>query len=546
MKNVPIKHVPLILQTDVGGGGLASLAMIASHFGFKTSLEKLNERFQSTEREMSLAKIMQFASSLHLDTRALRIDLNQIIKLKLPCILHWDKTHFVVLREIQYDYRKQALLVLLDPAFGERKIYAKNASVHFAGIALEFSIKPSFAPSEECATSRNTTAKTQVISKFSVATLREKFFHFRTLVLLGICNVALIPSIQRDLLGSVVICELALFLYFFVKNRNTETIIPSERNLARGFEYLTEGNLRKGWELYEWRWKTPLGQFAVRKFEQPRWDGQSSLQNKSILIYWEQGLGDTIQFSRYIKMIANLGAKVYFEVQPPLVKLLRDIEGVTEVIESGRGLPKFDFHCPLLSLPRIFETELESIPNYLPYLRPKIDDLNIWNLKLGNKKKPRVGIVWSGNINHSNDQNRSIPLALLIKYLSKLSHLEYFSLQREVRPIDQPVLDEHPQIRHFGDQLNDFADTAALCELMDVVISVDTSVAHLSAAIGRTTFVLLPYIADWRWLEARSDSPWYKSVKLFRQHKANNWNPVMEQLVLYTQDFLPAIDSNVS
>jgi hypothetical protein len=187
-----------------------------------------------------------------------------------------------------------------------------------------------------------------------------------------------------------------------------------------------------------------------------------------------------------------------------------------------------DFHCPLLSLPLAFETTLASIPSPLRYLEPDPHNLAMWSKRLGHKTRPRIGLVWSGNPKHTNDHNRSIPLASILSDLP--AKFDYVSLQREVRDSDQALLDSHPEIRHFGAELEDFTDTAALCTLMDLVISVDTSVAHLSGALGRPTWILLPYLPDWRWLLDRVDSPWYSSVKLYRQASTGHWDPVVEQV----------------
>ena len=180
-----------------------------------------------------------------------------------------------------------------------------------------------------------------------------------------------------------------------------------------------------------------------------------------------------------------------------------------------------------MSLPLAFKTELESIPSEPKYLYSDASKRQRWEQRLGPKNKPRVGLVWSGSVGHKNDRNRSIALEELLKYLP--GHCEYVRLQKEVRPGDQEVLAQS-QIKHYEEHLDDFAETAALCELMDVVVSVDTSVAHLAGAMGKRTWVMLPYVPDWRWLLDRQDSPWYGSMRLYRQQELKKWDSVIQHV----------------
>jgi tetratricopeptide (TPR) repeat protein len=287
---------------------------------------------------------------------------------------------------------------------------------------------------------------------------------------------------------------------------------------------LLDGNFAEGWDLYEWRWTKDKTQIEKRHFPQALWHGQESLHQKTILLHSEQGLGDTIQFARYAKLVANLGARVVLEVQAPLVDLFKGMPGVSALAIKGEPLPEFDCHCPLLSLPMVFKTALATIPNTDKYLAPDPQKLAYWASKLGEKTKPRVGLVWSGNADHQNDRNRSVLLADLMRHLP--SERQYVSLQKEVRVVDRQALEGNGNILHFGDELADFTDTAALCGLMDLVISVDTSVAHLSGALGVATWVLLSFSPDWRWLLERDDSPWYPSAKLYRQPRIGAWEEV--------------------
>ena len=287
------------------------------------------------------------------------------------------------------------------------------------------------------------------------------------------------------------------------------------------------GDFKSGLNLYEWRWKVEELELRNRSFTQPLWLGDENIQNKTILLHAEQGLGDTIQFCRYAKLVKELGARVLLEVPKSLLGLLSELEGVDQLIESGNQLPDFDYHCPVMSLPLAFKTDIETIPNPSSYLAAANNEHEKWAQKLGVKPKLLVGLVWSGNPRHKNDHNRSLTLQQLLPYLS--DQCEYVSLQKEVREIDRKVLaDSH--IKHYEDELCDFTDTAALCESMDLVISVDTSVAHLAGAIGKTTWVLLPYFPDWRWLLDIENSPWYASIKIYRQPSRGDWDSVIQRV----------------
>lgn len=216
------------------------------------------------------------------------------------------------------------------------------------------------------------------------------------------------------------------------------------------------------------------------------------------------------------------------EVPPALVKLLRGLPWVAQIIPVGEKLPNFDFHCPLLSLPLALGTTLETIPSFKRYLHSAQGKRIEWESRLGQRIKPRIGLVWSGSATHKNDHNRSISLAVLLPYLPE--GYDYVCLQKEMRDQDKPVLAASHRIRFFGNELADFSDTAALCDLMDLVISVDTSVAHLAGALGRPTWILLPYVPDWRWLLDRDDSPWYPSVRLYRQPVLSDWSGALEKM----------------
>jgi tetratricopeptide (TPR) repeat protein len=298
----------------------------------------------------------------------------------------------------------------------------------------------------------------------------------------------------------------------------------------RSLLHLEHGNFKDGWADHEWRWETPhfLNSPDIRPFDAPLWLGREDIAGKSILLYSEQGFGDVLQCARYAPLLAQRGATVILETHRPLAGLLARLEGVSQVIPRGEPVPVTDWRCPMMSLPLAFGTELSTIPAPIRYLRADPAQVEAWREILGPASKPRVGLVWSGNPTHGNDNNRSLAFEQMKALLS--DRFEFFTLQRDVRPADQAALDADGRVRGFGHQLKDFSDTAALCELMDVVVTVDTSVAHLAGALGRPTWILLPAVADWRWLRERRDSPWYPSARLFRQPTAGRWDLALGQV----------------
>lgn len=291
---------------------------------------------------------------------------------------------------------------------------------------------------------------------------------------------------------------------------------------------LLTGDFSRGWIDYEWRWLKDSVISTYRHFPQPIWRGEGSISGKTVLVHSEQGLGDTIQFSRYVPMVAAQGARVIFEVQKPLQALMADFAPSVEVVGRGDPLPAFDIHCPLLTLPLAFETRLETVPSAKSYLRAPASHLAKWRTRLADIARPRIGLVWSGNPRHDRDIERSIPFHSLVPILD--AHATFISLQKELRAADSPILTEHSEVLNLGEGLADFSDTAALVSEIDLVISVDTSVAHLAAALGRPTWILLTHVPDWRWLLGRDDSPWYPTVRLFRQDASRNWNGVIARL----------------
>lgn len=314
--------------------------------------------------------------------------------------------------------------------------------------------------------------------------------------------------------------------------RDYDAAIAREADFApahmnRGVALLQRGRLKEGWQGYEWRWRNTHLTLPARDFTQPQWAGED-IAGKTILLHNEQGFGDALQFCRYVPMVAARGARVILEVQKSLVSLLADFEGVTEIVTRGAPLPDFDIHCPLLSLPRAFATTLENIPAKPRTLSPDPAKVAKWREVLGTSTRPRIGLTWSGNPAQSNDANRSIPLADFLTALP--DGFDYVSLQKDVSAAHLEVLNTRADIRHFGAQLTDFSETAALCDLMDEVVTVCTSAAHLAGALGKPTRVLLCFNPCWRWLLGRDDSPWYPSLRLYRQDRPREWAPVLERV----------------
>ena len=288
-----------------------------------------------------------------------------------------------------------------------------------------------------------------------------------------------------------------------------------------------QGNLFEGLKAYEWRWRGPFRRF-VRDFVRPLWLGDEALDGKTILLSSEQGFGDAIQMIRYLPHLATKATKVIVEAPAPLATLFEAMAVAAEIIPRGESLPDFDVYCPLMSLPLAFKTDLDSIPDQTPYLRVPDDRQAVWEPLLANKTRPRIGLVWSGSTEHRNDRNRSIPLELF-ENLLKLP-FEFHVLQKEIREVDQKKMPDFTNLQLHTESLHNFADTAALVAHMDVVISVDTSVAHLAGALGVPIWILLPFSPDYRWMLDRKESPWYPSATLWRQQDLGSWDEVLKQV----------------
>jgi tetratricopeptide (TPR) repeat protein len=303
---------------------------------------------------------------------------------------------------------------------------------------------------------------------------------------------------------------------------------PDARFL-RGLDRLLKGDLLGGFADYQFRLQSPDLNLHNRTFPQPTWAGES-LHGKTILLHTEQGLGDTFQFIRYAPLLARDGAKVIVECPPDMTGLLKTVPGVSEVIARHSPLPPFDVHASVLSLPMLFGTTLETIPATTPYLSPDSETVARWaDLLASDPPGKRVGLVWSGNPKHVNDQNRSIPLRMFDPLAAMTDHT-FFSLQKDAAASQVSDSTLKLKLVDHTARLTDFSQTAALISQLDLMITVDTSVAHLSGALGKPTWVLLPKVPDWRWMLDRGDSPWYPSMKLLRQPTIGDWASVIERV----------------
>jgi tetratricopeptide (TPR) repeat protein len=365
--------------------------------------------------------------------------------------------------------------------------------------------------------------------------------HFEAAVISHDTAIALRPEFPEAFLGRAnALVEL---------RRMDEAIASYDRAISLREKYayayirraqarLLSGDLARGWRDFEWRWRygddrdKPL----YGRFDALPWLGGESLQGKRILLHAEQGFGDTIQFSRYVELVADLGATVILEAPRELCTLLASLRGVDEIVPRGTALPSFDYHCPLMSLPLAFNTTLECVPAKVPYLRPELAKVREWSSRLGPCNRPRVGIAWSGNFvagrqdiwpaNH----RRNVPLEKLAALCS--DGVEFHSLQK-----GEPARGEWARLRAQGwngiemrdhaDLLQDFSDTAALVANMDLVISADTSVAHLAGALGKPLWLLNRFDGCWRWLLDRFDSPWYPTARIYRQPRDEDWDSVL-------------------
>lgn len=303
----------------------------------------------------------------------------------------------------------------------------------------------------------------------------------------------------------------------------------AEANWAECLLLLRTGDLAGGWEKYNWRWKVKEFGGERPAFSKPYWSGEQ-LTDETVLLHSEQGFGDTLQFCRYAPLVKRRGGRVVLECRPELKRLLSSLVGVDEVIGRGEPRPAFDYQNTLMNLPQVFGTTLASIPPAVPYLEPSLQKKTYWKNRLGGDDRLKVGVVWFGASRHKGDRNRSIPAKEYARLLD-VGGVRFFGLSKEQRDDDNEVLAKHPApFENLGPSLADFEDTAAAITALDLVITVDTAVAHLAGALGKPVWVLISFVPDWRWLLAREDSPWYPTVRLIRQTARGDWPQVLEKV----------------
>jgi tetratricopeptide (TPR) repeat protein len=312
-------------------------------------------------------------------------------------------------------------------------------------------------------------------------------------------------------------------------------VIGVANHFEVAFCRLLGGDFERGWSEYHQRPRNLSVPWTERDFGCPAWDGRADLGGRSVLLHGEQGLGDGIQFARYATEIAKLGAKVVLEVHPPLITLLAKLPLVHEVLpfKGAHGRP-FDYHCELMSLPHLLRGRVAEFPSPGAYLSADRGIADAWAKRMA--PGTNVGIAWTGNLEHIDDARRSMPLVQLLPHLRP--DIRWWCVQKDVRDWDKDLLARRP-VMALPD-LGDFADTAGLVANLDAVICVDTSVAHLAAALGRPTLILLPYAPEWRWLLGRSDTPWYESVTLFRQPTPEDWQPALRAAMRHLDDIARA------
>ena len=302
----------------------------------------------------------------------------------------------------------------------------------------------------------------------------------------------------------------------------------AESHFAKAQILLLRGDFKEGWRLFEWRWKTRIRAFSGRNFSQKLWLGDDTIGGKTILVHSEQGFGDSIQFYRYLQKLEPLNCKIIFQTPATLYNLFKAQNPSFKIIVQGDEIPECEFHCPLMSLPLAFRTEIDTIPARIPYLTAPPEKAAMWREKLGRKTKPRIGLCWSGSPGSMNDLRRTMPLEVLLPVLT--ADAEWHSLQKDIRDRDRYSLDSTPCIKDHAQDITDFTDTAALIGELDLVISVDAVVGHLAGAMGVRLWSLQPFVPDFRWLQDRQDSPWYPTARLFRQRSSGDWIGVIDRV----------------
>ncbi len=332
-----------------------------------------------------------------------------------------------------------------------------------------------------------------------------------------------------------------------------EAIVQLQRVIARepkhvsahwnlAIAYLLRGDWTNGWQEYEWRWNAGVILSPPRQFRQAVWNG-GDLGGRTILLHAEQGMGDTMQFVRYAPLVAGRGGRVILECQPPLKRLLERMDGVEKVVVWGEQLPDFDAHCPLGSLPKVMGTTINNLPNELPYLHADKGEISAWGERVS--KRPgavNIGLVWAGNPKFHGQALRSPGRLSALASLAQIDGARFFSLQKDVADEQSRTPPSGMNLVDWTSELHDFAATAALIDNLDLVISSDTAAAHLAGAMGKKVWVMLPRSPDWRWMLHREDSPWYPSMRLFRQQRVGNWESVVDCMAEELKKMIEGVD----
>ena len=312
----------------------------------------------------------------------------------------------------------------------------------------------------------------------------------------------------------------------------------AEAKMERSHCRLARGDFEAGFFEYESRWETAQLKNVKSGSSQPLWLGKENLEGRAILLWAEQGYGDAIQFMRYVPLVARLAGKTVLRTPAGLTTLAKSLDCPLSVITAKDPLPAHDFHCPLMSLPLAFGTRLETIPADIPYLAAETGQVEKWRKRLGARSRPAVGLAWAGRrrepVNHSRDMRLEM-FSPLMRF-----DLDVISLQKETPEEDRRALESMPRLMRLGERMSDFAETAALIENLDLVISVDSVVAHLAGALGKPVWILLRYSGEWRWLLDRTDSPWYPTARIFRQKTPGDWGGVVSDTVREIEKWLQA------
>ena len=310
------------------------------------------------------------------------------------------------------------------------------------------------------------------------------------------------------------------------------TIVPdfAAAQGNRALALLLRGDFERGWEAYEWRWQSEHYSSPRKEYEKPLWDG-TPLDGKAILLHTEQGMGDAIQFVRYAPLVAERGGRVILSCQRELAHLFGTISEIESVVANG-DLPEFDCHAPLMSLPRVFGTRADTIPTDIPYLKAESDRQARWTERLGKGPELKVGLAWRGSTIHPKDRHRSVSVET-VRPILNMSGIRLFAMQVDAGDVEGTLPDTLDDV---SGELSEFADTAACIAGLDLVISVDTAIAHLAGSLAKPVWILLPFSPDWRWMLEREDSPWYPSARLYRQTAPDDWQSVVERIATDLKD----------